>query len=818
MTLAVVGARSAVGLPQVTSSVILTGRRHLLTSPTVSNIDVDARPVGGRGVHFQFGSKAETLERISGGKNFAILPLVRFSYQSWNEERERVAANVVDSLGHAALIVRSSAQGEDGAAESHAGEFDSVLNVTGAELETAVEQVFSSYGSPRTDDEVLIQPMARGLIRSGVAMTCDPLTGSPYFVVNYSDGDDTEAVTAGRAVSSWSLLDAPHVEAPQETRALVDVLRELQKMTGHPHLDVEFGETVGGRIVVFQVRKVTTVSPTSRTVKKARRVSYAARARADQRLRSAQRHAEHADLGPSILGVMPDWNPAELIGLKPRPLAYSLYEAIITSEAWAAGRARLGYKDLRAVPLMHQIGGTPYILVSASLASFVPKRTPRRVMRDLSDAAQGHLLKSPALHDKIEFAVMPTCFKPSLRTSEWRTRFAQIQQVDWDQYLEDLLALTNDVISDPALISSALARHADLERFARQLVTRTSHSESAADALALLRFARVHGTELFSEVARSAFIATDILTDLERSGTIPNGFLDRLVAGAATIGSKIVNDRSTLDVGEFLQQHGHIRPGTYDVTIPRYDAAPQQYFSTRAHESRTDTSPEFTGFAMDGADAYLADQGYSFSWEALLTFARESIRLREEVKHSFTRLLSEAMEILVRYGAAVGLDRDDVSFLTAADIRWVEQVTTRKGQRLTSAARRNRKRWQRDLTVRLPDLISSEDDMFFTRASVAQPTFVTRRRVDAPVASPRDSNLQGTVVFIERADPGFDWLFTHDIAGFVTRFGGENSHMAIRARELDLPAVIGAGDRFDQWSAFHRIVIDAASRTVEAGQ
>jgi phosphohistidine swiveling domain-containing protein len=221
---------------------------------------------------------------------------------------------------------------------------------------------------------------------------------------------------------------------------------------------------------------------------------------------------------------------------------------------------------------------------------------------------------------------------------------------------------------------------------------------------------------------------------------------------------------------------------------------------------------------MDNADDYLAAQGYSFSWETLLTFSRESIRLREEVKHSFTRLLSEAMEILVRYGATVDLDRDDVSFLTVADIRWVEQLTTGRARRLVASARRNRKQWKRDLTVRLPDIISREADLFFSRAGVAQPTFVTRKRVDAPVATPGESDLQGTVVFIERADPGFDWLFTHDIAGFVTRFGGENSHMAIRARELDLPAVIGAGDRFDQWSSFDRIVLDAASRVVEAGR
>jgi hypothetical protein len=50
--------------------------------------------------------------------------------------------------------------------------------------------------------------------------------------------------------------------------------------------------------------------------------------------------------------------------------------------------------------------------------------------------------------------------------------------------------------------------------------------------------------------------------------------------------------------------------------------------------------------------------------------------------------------------------------------------------------------------------------------------------------------------------PGFDWLFAYPIAGLITAWGGANSHMAIRAGELDLPAVIGAGEvLYRRWSS-----------------
>jgi 3-oxoadipate CoA-transferase beta subunit len=58
-------------------------------------------------------------------------------------------------------------------------------------------------------------------------------------------------------------------------------------------------------------------------------------------------------------------------------------------------------------------------------------------------------------------------------------------------------------------------------------------------------------------------------------------------------------------------------------------------------------------------------------------------------------------------------------------------------------------------------------------------------------------------------------IMAHTIAGFVTQFGGANSHMAIRAAELGIPAVIGAGERmFRQLSKASHVHLDCANRLV----
>ena len=54
-------------------------------------------------------------------------------------------------------------------------------------------------------------------------------------------------------------------------------------------------------------------------------------------------------------------------------------------------------------------------------------------------------------------------------------------------------------------------------------------------------------------------------------------------------------------------------------------------------------------------------------------------------------------------------------------------------------------------------------------------------------------DLAGSIVVIEQADPGFDWIFSKGIAGLITLYGGANSHIIIRSAEFGITAAIGVG-------------------------
>jgi phosphoenolpyruvate-protein kinase (PTS system EI component) len=98
------------------------------------------------------------------------------------------------------------------------------------------------------------------------------------------------------------------------------------------------------------------------------------------------------------------------------------------------------------------------------------------------------------------------------------------------------------------------------------------------------------------------------------------------------------------------------------------------------------------------------------------------------------------------------------------------------------------------------------------------PNFVGSRHVEGePLRLGNQSRghgqLSGRIICIENADPGFDWIFTRNIAGLVSKFGGANSHMTIRCAELGLPAAIGVGEQtFERIAAANRVELDGAAK------
>jgi phosphoenolpyruvate-protein kinase (PTS system EI component) len=76
-------------------------------------------------------------------------------------------------------------------------------------------------------------------------------------------------------------------------------------------------------------------------------------------------------------------------------------------------------------------------------------------------------------------------------------------------------------------------------------------------------------------------------------------------------------------------------------------------------------------------------------------------------------------------------------------------------------------------------------------------------------------SINDSIILIENADPGFDWIFTSSIKGLITAYGGMNSHMAVRSGEFGLPCAIGVGQkRFNELKNANRIRLDCLNKMI----
>ena len=103
---------------------------------------------------------------------------------------------------------------------------------------------------------------------------------------------------------------------------------------------------------------------------------------------------------------MPDWNPAEIIGIKPKPLALSLYQELITNFIWAENRKDMGFRDMTSNHLMTNFFGTPFIDVRVDFNSWLPRDLETKISKKLVNYYLKKFRENINYHDKVEFEIL----------------------------------------------------------------------------------------------------------------------------------------------------------------------------------------------------------------------------------------------------------------------------------------------------------------------------------------------------------------------------------------------------------------------------
>ena len=87
----------------------------------------------------------------------------------------------------------------------------------------------------------------------------------------------------------------------------------------------------------------------------------------------------------------------------------------------------------------------------------------------------------------------------------------------------------------------------------------------------------------FFYIVGTLFISKKFLNSLERINLLSKKKINNFEASLNTVTSQFLNDleiskNTKTKFKEFVKKYGHLRPGTYDITSPRYDQNIREFF------------------------------------------------------------------------------------------------------------------------------------------------------------------------------------------------------------------------------------------------
>jgi glutamine kinase len=764
-------------------------------------------------------SKAKTLETLAEVIISAkVLPQRNFFVNKYQENKEDILSYCMSTFG-ANLIVRSSSSNEDNNLTSNAGGFDSVANValSKKKLDKAILKVIDSYGdSLCKKDEVFIQPMLENVSMGGVIFTSDIDTLAPYYVINYDESGSTSSVTSGEGEDLKTVVVFKKFKTHKDTRInkLINASKECEKIFDNKFLDIEFAFS-GDELFILQVRaivknnkndlsSINLENSLEKIFKKIKKLN-----------------SPHPKLlgSKSIFGVMPDWNPAEIIGVKPKRLSLSLYKEIVTDEIWAYQRENYGYRNLRSFPLLVSFMGVPYIDVRVSFNSFIPKNLHDSIASKLVEYYLEELSKNSNHHDKVEFEIVYSCYyfgidKKIEKLKEKGFNSNEIKRLEFE-----LLELTNSILDIKNGLYKKDLNKIELLRGKYDAIVNSNLS--IIDKIYwLIEDCKRYGTLPFAGVARAAFIAVQFLNSFVEEDILSDEDKSNFLNSLETISKELSNDKNYLDKNSFLEKYGHLRPGTYDICSKRYDEAYDEYFSTHKCEINQ-VKFEFSPLQKEKISKLIIENGLKCNFNGLITFIKESIEGREYAKFVFTKHLSKILLYVEEFGLKQGFTREELSYIDFQKIKNLYSTLDHRDVKtiLNTDIEKNMEFYKYTQAIKLPSIIINEEDIYsFTLEKEAE-NFITLNSVNGLVVD-LDSNhkpdLKNKIVCIKSADPGYDYLFAKNIGGLITCYGGANSHMAIRCAEMGIPAVIGCGESmFEKYIKANTLLIDAGNKQVK---
>ena len=265
-------------------------------------------------------------------------------------------------------------------------------------------------------------------------------------------------------------------------------------------------------------------------------------------------------------------------------------------------------------------------------------------------------IKNPAIHDKIEFELISTCYDFDLFSKD-----LPLSKSEKKIYFSSLKKLTNNIISPKKnIINKELDK---IETLKKQIEiinkSKLSHIQKIYD---LIDYCKKYGTLPFAGIARCAFISKSILDSLKIKNLIDNKDIDNFYLSINTV-SKSINHEFYLSKKKnsyknFIKKYGHLRPSTYSISVMNYKKNYNNYFSNniQSNDLKNINKFNFNINKVSKINRIFKKNGFNFFFNQFLKFAKLSIENREYSKLIFTKSIDEIFNNLNKLAKEIKID------------------------------------------------------------------------------------------------------------------------------------------------------------------
>ena len=411
---------------------------------------------------------------------------------------------------------------------------------------------------------------------------------------------------------------------------------------------------------------------------------------------------------------------------------------------------------------------------------------------------------------------METCF--DLETKKNLKKYLKINEVKiYEKYLKKI---TEDIICDDYLERETKKINYLKEKIK---IIKLSNLSQVQKIYFLVQNCKKYGTLPFAGAARCAFIATKILKTLNKFKILHINDIENFYSSTMSITTEMNNliykIRKNKVSKKFFERFGHLRPSTYSITSKNYHEEFNKYFPKDVNISLKKKKFILSKDKIGKIDKIFKKNNIKFNANKFLNFCKKAIFYREEFKLIFTKCIDEIFLNLISLGKELKIKRDEFEHISINTIlNSYNNLDLKKfKQILKDEIKNNKKNFYYRKLIDLPDVILEASDIYNFEKKNSMPNYITERSITSKsimFKNLKDNKyLKDKIVILESADPGYDFIFSYNIKGLITKYGGANSHMSIRCLELGIPAIIGVGEvRFKQLSKAKIININTQAK------